>query len=70
MAYIPADMSSREAAIKSIKAVGEYIADHADNLLGEYPSDLVSLSIKADFDMSGVLCVDVARSHIVTNRNA
>lgn len=64
------DMSTRESAIKSIQAIGEYISDHADNLLGEYPSGLMSLSITANFDASCVATIDVLRSHIVTNRNA
>lgn len=61
-------MKTRDDVIDAIKAVGEYIADNADNILGEYPSGLVELSIGAKFNASDVLCIDVSRTHIVTGR--
>lgn len=32
------DLSCRDGFVEAIKAAGEYIAEHADNLLGEYPN--------------------------------
>ncbi|MEG0375271.1 MAG: hypothetical protein RR672_06515 [Raoultibacter sp.] len=61
-------MSKRQDAIDGIKAVGEYITDHADNLLGEYPSGLVRMSISVELDGSSFLCIDVSRTHVVTGR--
>ena len=61
-------MATRDEAIESIKAAGEYIADNAENILGEYPCGIVELSVNAKFDASHVLCVDVRRTHIVTGR--
>lgn len=61
-------MNTREEAIETIKATGEYIADHAGNILGEYPSGLVELRISTKFDGQGVACIDVSRTHVVTGR--
>lgn len=65
------DLSTRDNAIESIKAVGEYISDHADNIIGEYPSGLVELTIEvsAKFDCSDIMCIDVRRKHVVTGRD-
>nr|DAM66055.1 MAG TPA: hypothetical protein [Caudoviricetes sp.] len=65
------DLSTRDKAIESIKAAGEYISEHAGNILGDYPSGLVELDIEvsAKFDRSDVVCVDVRRKHVVTGRD-
>lgn len=65
------DLSTRDEAIEAIKAVGEYISDHADNIIGEYPSGLVELTIEvsAKFDRSDIMCIDVRRKHVVTGRD-
>lgn len=65
------DLSTRDEAIEAIKAVGEYISDHADNIIGEYPSGLVELTIEvsAKFDCSDIMCIDVRRKHVVTGRD-
>ncbi len=65
------DLSTKDNAIEAIKAVGEYISDHADNILGEYPSGLVELTIEvsAKFDCSDIMFIDVRRKHVVTGRD-
>lgn len=65
------DLSTRDKAIEAIKAAGEYISDHAENILGEYPSFLADLAIEVSvkFDCSDVVCIDVRRKHVVTGRD-
>lgn len=63
-------MRTKGEAIDAIKATGEYIADNAGNILGEYPSGLVEMRISAKFDASNVVCIDVSRTHIVTGRES
>lgn len=64
------DLSTRDEAIEAIKAAGEYISEHAGNILGDYPSGLVELDIEvsAKFDCSDAVCIDVRRKHYVTGR--
>lgn len=61
-------LETRNDVIDAIKAAGEYITDHAENILGEYPSGLVELNISAKFNRDEVVCVDVSRTHVVTRR--
>ncbi|MRX82229.1 hypothetical protein [Eggerthella guodeyinii] len=59
------DLSCRNGFVEAIKAAGEYIAEHADNLLGEYPALLSDMRITATFEFDSVPCVEVTRAHIV-----
>lgn len=58
------DLSTREGFIEAIVTAGNYIADHAGNILGEYPSLLCELSITANFRFDELPTIDVRRSHI------
>lgn len=60
------DLGTREGFIGAIRDCGQYIIDHADGLLGEYPGAALSrMSITADFCFDGVPTVTVNRDHIV-----
>lgn len=65
MAYpIECNLSTRGGFIEAIKSAGRYIEDHAENILGEYPSLLTDLTITANFRFDEVPTVEVRRSHI------
>lgn len=60
------DLGTREGFIGAIRDCWQYIIDHADGLLGEYPgADLSHMSITADFCFDSVPTVTVNRDHIV-----
>lgn len=59
------DLSTRECFIVAIEEAGRYIADHAESLLGDYPSGLNELTITAVFDFASPPCIDVKRRHFV-----
>lgn len=59
------DLSTREGFIEAIEEAARYIADHAESLLGDYPSGLNELTITAVFDFATPPCIDVKRSHFV-----
>lgn len=62
---IHGDLSTREGFIAAIEQAGRYIADHAESLLGDYPSGLNELTITAVFDFASPPCIDVKRRHFV-----
>lgn len=60
------DLGTREGFIGAIRDCGQYIIDHAESLLGEYPGAALShMSITADFCFDSVPTVTVNRDHIV-----
>lgn len=66
MAYpIECDLSTRGGFVEAIKSAGRYIEDHAENILGEYPSLLCEMDITARFRFDEAPTVEVRRSHIV-----
>ena len=58
------DLSTRQGFIEAIEQAGEYIRDHASNLLGEYPSLLCEFDITARFRFDAVPTVEIRREHI------
>ena len=66
---IHGDLSTRESFVDAIRKAGQYIADHADNILGEYPSLLSELRVTAVFDYQSPVYIDVQRSHFVCSRD-
>ena len=61
---IQGDLSTRGGFIETIKRSGQYIADNAANLLGEYPSLLCEMDITARFRFDEAPTVEVRRLHI------
>jgi len=61
---IECDLQTREGFIDAIKQAGNYIRDHASNLLGEYPSLLCEMDIVATFRFDELPCIEVKRRHI------
>lgn len=61
---IQGDLSTRGGFIETIQRSGQYIADNAANLLGEYPSLLCEMDITARFRFDEVPTVEVRRLHI------
>lgn len=59
------DFSSREALIDSVKAAGQYIVDHASNIVGDYPSLMCGLRLSFDFSHDKALTLGINREHIV-----
>lgn len=61
------DLGTRDGFIAAIKDCGQYIIDHAEGLLGEYPGAALSdMSITANFRFDYVPTVTVNREHIVS----
>lgn len=61
------DLGTREGFVGAIRDCGQYIIDHAEGLLGEYPGAALSgMSITADFRFDCVPTVTVNREHIVS----
>lgn len=59
------DLKTREGFVLAIKDCGQYIIDHAENILGEYPGALLSsLDITASIGFDCVPTVSVKREHI------
>lgn len=66
MAYsIECNLSTRSGFIEAIKSAGRYIEEHAENILGEYPSLLTGLTVTANFRFDEVPTVEITRGHIV-----
>lgn len=66
MAYpIECNLSTRGGFIEAIKSAGRYIEEHAENILGEYPSLLTDLTVTANFRFDEVPTVEITRGHIV-----
>lgn len=61
---IQGDLSTRGGFIETIQRIGQYIADNAANLLGEYPSLLCEMDITARFRFDEAPTVEVRRLHI------
>lgn len=59
---------TREGFIEAIRQAGEYITDHADNLLGEYPALLSEMDLTVHFRYCELVTIDVKRQHIVCER--
>ncbi len=59
---------TREGFIETIRQAGEYIADHAENLLGEYPSLLSEMDITARFRFDEVPTIEVRRKHLTCTK--
>lgn len=60
------DLRTREGFIGAIKDCGQYIIDHAEGLLGEYPGAALSdMTITASFRFDCLPTVSVDREHIV-----
>lgn len=58
-------LATREGFIAAIEEAGRYIADHAESLLGDYPSGLNELTVTAVFDFASPPHIDVKRRHFV-----
>lgn len=56
---------NREQLVQAIMEAGRYIADHAENLLGEYPSLLNKLDITARVRFDEPTSVEIRRVHFV-----
>lgn len=64
------DLGTREGMLGMIRAMGEYITDHAENILGEYPGELLcGIDITARFRFGEFPTVEVAREHSMTIRD-
>lgn len=61
---IATNLATRESFVEAIKQAGLYIADHAENLLGEYPALLSEIDITAHFRFDEPVTVEVRRLHI------
>lgn len=60
------DLKTREGYLAAIRDSGQFIIDHAEGLLGEYPGALLSeMSITASFRFDWVPTVTVTREHVV-----
>lgn len=60
------DLGTREGYLAAIRDSGQFIIDHAEGLLGEYPGALLSeMSITASFRFDCVPTLTVTREHIV-----
>ena len=62
---IQGDLSTRESFVETIRKAGNYIADHAENILGDYRSLLSELRVTAVFDYQSPAYIDVQRRHFV-----
>ena len=62
-------MNSKEEYVEEIRKAGRYIADHAENLLGEYPSLITGeLRITAILGVEAIPTVKIEREHIVVKK--
>ena len=63
------DLGTREGMLGMIRAMGEYIVDHAENILGEYPGEaLCGVDVTAKFRFGEFPTVTVTREHVMTIR--
>ena len=65
---IATNLATRESFVEAIKQAGLYIADHAENLLGEYPALLSEMDITAHFRFNEPLTVELRRLHIACGK--
>lgn len=65
---ITTNLAARESFVEAIKQAGLYIADHAENLLGEYPALLSEMDITAHFRFNEPVTVEVRRLHIACDK--
>lgn len=64
------DLGTREGMLGMIRAMGEYITDHAENILGEYPGELLcGIDVTARFRFDEFPTVEVTREHVMTIRD-
>ncbi len=65
MSRLTTEKTTREDVVKQIKKAGRYIENHADNLLGEFPSLLASIEIKVVLELDGFMtpCIELKRHH-------
>ena len=68
MAITAPPYRTREGFIKAIKEAGQYIADHAEKLLGEYPALVTELDITVHFRFDEAATVEIKRGHIICNK--
>jgi len=63
------DLGTREGMLGMIRAMGEYIVDHAENILGEYPGEaLCGVDVTAKFRFGVFPTITVTREHVMTIR--
>lgn len=65
---IATNLATRGSFVEAIREAGLYIADHAENLLGEYPALLSELDITAHFRFDEPVTVEVRRLHIACDK--
>lgn len=65
---IATNLATRESFVEAIKQAGLYIADHAENLLGEYPALLSEMDITAHFRFDEPVTIEVRRLHIACDK--
>ena len=70
LAQFQGSFGTREEFIRTIEQAGEYIRDHASNLLGEYPSLLHAMDITAKFRFDEPVSVEVKRGHFTCDASA
>lgn len=64
------DLGTREGMLGMIRAMGEYVADHAENILGEYPGEaLCGIDVTARFRFGEFPTIEVTREHVMTVRD-
>lgn len=60
------NLGTRAGFVAAIRDCGQFIIDHAEGLLGDYPgANLSEMSITAYFDFDGIPKVVVDRTHLV-----
>ena len=63
------DLGTRDGMLGMVRAMGEYIVDHAENILGEYPGEaLCGVDVTARFRFGEFPTVTVTREHVMTIR--
>lgn len=65
---IATNLATRGSFVEAIREAGLYIADHAENLLGEYPALLSELDITAHFRFDEPVTVELRRLHIACGK--
>lgn len=64
------DLDTREGMLGMVRAMGEYIVDHAENILGEYPGEqLCGIDVTARFRFGVFPTIEVTREHAMTVRD-
>lgn len=65
MSRLTTGKTTREDVVEQIKQAGRYIENHADNLLGEFPSLLASIEMKVVLELDGFMipCIELKRHH-------